>query len=533
MEAGAHGRVAYYLLIRMEFKNRRIITMHAKPLAPLNQDSPQLDQGLLTRLIQCANLPSPVGIVMRILELGQDPNASLAEVSKVITLDPALSARLLRMANSPLYARQRRTENLRQAITLFGLEGTLTLALSFSVVTKLREQDADGFDYSLFWRRSVAAATCAQVIGERLSLNNREDLFLAALLQEIGMLALARAHPGFYQPLGEGQSRQERIRTHEQEQIGMDHATLGAWLLKQWNFPADLQDAIHYSHDPQSAAGEAEALRDASVVAVAADMAELWCDPHAKALLRKAMKQADTLLGFDGEAFAQILESASGAIGEIAYLFNVEIRDEDTIDAIVAQARELTVLRHIRMMQRSSMLEDRTRQLEEENRRDVLTGLFNRGCLREALAREIESANDHSWPYAVIFIDLDHFKLVNDQHGHLAGDCVLRNVAHILESSVRSGDIVSRYGGEEFVIILPGAGPDSARVLCERLLKAFRNHTHRIGEDTELVVTASIGVAVHGEELRFRTMEEVLRAADDALYAAKHQGRDRCVFYQD
>ncbi len=507
--------------------------MRAELLSPLDQSNMQLDQGLLTRLIQCANLPSPVGIVMRILELGQDPNASLAEVAKVITLDPALSARLLRMANSPLYARQRRTENLRQAIKLFGLEGTLTLALSFSVVTKLREQDADGFDYALFWRRSVAAATCAQVIGERLSLSNREDLFLASLLQDIGMLALARARPGFYQPLAEGQSRQEHIRDHEQEQIGMDHAVLGAWLLKQWNFPVELQAAIRYSHDPENATGPAEALRDAAVVSVAADMAALWCEPRAQALLRKAMKQADTLLGFDGEAFAQVLESAGGAIGEVAHLFDVDIRDEGTIDAIVTQARELTVLRHIRMMQRSSMLEDRTRQLEEENRRDVLTGLFNRACLQEALSREIESATDHGWPYAVIFIDLDRFKLINDQYGHLAGDCVLRNVAHILESSVRAGDIVSRYGGEEFVIVLPGAGPDSARMLCERLLKAFRGHTHHIGEENELVVTASIGVAVHGEELRFRTMDEVLRAADDALYAAKHQGRDRCVFYQD
>jgi diguanylate cyclase (GGDEF)-like protein len=508
--------------------------MYAESLAsPEQQPAATIDQGLLARLIQCADLPSPVGIVMRILELGQDPNASIADVAKVITLDPALSARLLRMANSPLYARQRKTENLRQAIKLFGLEGTLTLALSFSVVTKLREQDADGFDYALYWRRSVAAATCAQVIGDRLSLKNREDLFLAALLQDIGMLALARARPGIYQVLAEGQSRQERVCEHEQEQIGMDHAILGSWLLKQWNFPADLQSAVRYSHDPAGAADDGGALRDASVVALSSDMAELWCEPRAQALLRKAMKRADTLLGFDGEAFAQVLESAGSAIGEVAHLFDVEIRDEGAIDAIVGQARELTVLRHIRMMQRSSMLEDRTRQLEEENRRDVLTGLFNRSCLQEALAREIESSNDHGWPYAVIFVDLDRFKLINDQHGHLAGDCVLRNVAHILESSVRAGDIVSRYGGEEFVIILPGAGPDSARMLCERLLKAFRSHTHRLDEETELVVTASIGVAVHGDELRFKSMEEVLRAADDALYAAKHQGRDRCVFYQE
>lgn len=506
--------------------------MSAGPSSVPIADSPLQDQALLMRLIQCADLPSPVGVVMRILELGQDPNVSLGEVAKVLTLDPALTTRLLRMANSPLYARQRKTENLRQAIKLFGLEGTITLALSFCVVNNLRERCRQGFNYQLFWHRSLAAATCAQVIAERLAMPNKEELFLAALLQDIGMLALARARPDLYQGLGDMQSRHEHVQAREREVLGMDHAVLGAWLLKQWNFPEDLQSIILCSHDPEAAGKRADLLRDASVAAVASDMADLWSEPAAQASLRKAMRRAEGLLGLDGEAFAQILENAGVVIKDIAYLFDVEIEDSGALDTIVSQARELTVLRHIRVMQKSAMLEDRTRRLEEENRRDVLTGLFNRACLQQALAREIESADDHGWPFAVIFIDLDRFKLVNDRYGHLGGDRVLKNIAGILEAGIRAGDIVARYGGEEFVVVLPGAGSDGARMSCDRLLTAFRRMKHRVDENVDIVVTASIGVAVHGEGLFFRHVEDILRAADEALYAAKNQGRDCCVFYQ-
>ena len=506
--------------------------MSAGPSSAPIIGSPLQDQALLTQLIQCADLPSPVGVVMRILELGQDPEVSFGEVAKVLTLDPALSARLLRMANSPLYARQRKTDNLRQAIKLFGVEGTITLALSFSVVNNLRERRCQGFDYQWFWHRSLAAATCAQVIAERLSMANKEELFLAALLQDIGMLALARARPGLYGGLGESPMRHEQVRACEREALGIDHSGLGAWLLKQWNFPEDLQTVVMCSHDPADAGPRPDLLRSAAVVALASDMAELWSEPNAQALLRRTMKRAEDLLGIDGDAFTLILEESSTVVRDIAYLFDVEIEDSNTLDMIIGQARELIVLRHIRVMQKSAILEDQTRRLEEENRRDVLTGLFNRAHLQQALTQAFESAQENSCPLTVIFIDLDRFKHINDQHGHLCGDRVLRSMATILEACIRSGDIVSRYGGEEFVVVLPGTGAEGARMSCDRLLSAFRRMKHRVDENIDIVVTASIGVAVHGEGMSFGHVEDILSAADEALYAAKNQGRDRCVFYQ-
>ncbi len=503
--------------------------------------APIQDTALLARLSQCADLPSPVGVVMRVLELGQDPEVSLGEVAKVINLDPALTAKMLRMANSPLYARQRKTENLRQAITLFGLEGTITLALGFSVVNNLNKNQNHHFDYPQFWRRSLAAATCAQVLSERLALPNREDMFLAGLLQDIGMMALGRAIPELYHGTVSTRLSHDRARLREREQFGVDHAEIGAWLLQQWNFPDNLHALVLYSHDPEAADLAAWPVleRQVRIIALSSEMADLWCNVDKESLLPKVMKKAGQSLGINDQTFVEVLESVSTTITEIAKLFEVELDEHSNADWIINEARELILLRHIKVMQKSMLLEkaarlleNRTIKLEEENRRDVLTGLFNHSYLKHALFDELELANEHGWPLALIFIDLDRFKTINDSYGHLAGDHIIRETASLLRRHTRGSDIIARYGGEEFVVILPGSGFDSARRSCERLLNAFRTTRHLVNGVSEMIVTASLGVAVHGESANFRSIEDFLRAADGALYEAKRQGRDRAIFHQ-
>jgi diguanylate cyclase (GGDEF)-like protein len=474
---------------------------------------------------------------MRILELGQNPEVTLGEVAKVITLDPALAVKLLRMANSPLYARHRKTENLRQAITLFGVEGTITLALSFSIISNLKGRSDHRFDYDFFWRRSLAVAACAQTLGERIGVPGKEDLFLCGLLQDIGMLALAKAMPDLYQATAM-QGGHDATVDHERARLGLDHAEIGAWLLQRWNFPEELRLIICGSHDPATPAVPSAGVRQQmNIVAVASDMAEILNGRGTTGTRNRSLVRACELLQVDGELVAECLESSATALRDLAPMFEVGVDDPIELDSILNEARELILLRHINVMQRSSvlaktaeLLEDRTRKLEEENRRDILTGLYNRSYLNQALVEEIRMAERHDWPFTVIFIDLDDFKKVNDEYGHLIGDVILKNSARILTENTRGSDIVARYGGEEFVVVLPGAGMEGARMTCERLLGAFRNMRHKI-EGLALAVTASIGAAIHGEEHKFDDLEAVLKAADHALYIAKRSGRNRCIFF--
>ncbi|WP_030441646.1 diguanylate cyclase [Actinoplanes subtropicus] len=155
---------------------------------------------------------------------------------------------------------------------------------------------------------------------------------------------------------------------------------------------------------------------------------------------------------------------------------------------------------------------------------DPLTGLWNYRYLRESLRREVERASRFGRMLAVLVLDLDHFKEVNDTYGHAAGDAVLGEFARRIRIGLREVDVAFRQGGEEFVVLLPETDAYGGIIVAERLGAAVRDRPVSIEERGSIPVTVSIGVAVYPEH--GTTVQEVLRAADDALYAAKNAGRD-------
>jgi diguanylate cyclase (GGDEF)-like protein len=157
--------------------------------------------------------------------------------------------------------------------------------------------------------------------------------------------------------------------------------------------------------------------------------------------------------------------------------------------------------------------------------RDSLTGLYNRRYLEQALEREVRRAARNKRTVGVIMLDLDHFKNFNDAHGHEAGDLLLRVLGDYLVTKVRAEDFACRYGGEEFVVILPEASPEMSRSRAEELWKGAQGlHVNYHGELLR-GCTASVGVASFPGD--GKSAAELLRAADTAMYAAKRQGRDR------
>jgi diguanylate cyclase (GGDEF)-like protein len=166
-------------------------------------------------------------------------------------------------------------------------------------------------------------------------------------------------------------------------------------------------------------------------------------------------------------------------------------------------------------------------QLRRQAVRDPLTDLYNRRYLEDMLARETaRSARDNA-PLAVALLDIDHFKVINDSHGHQAGDIVLRALGNILLEVARKTDIVGRFGGEEFLLLLPGTGLDVAQQRVEQLLDAVRRMTVMLPAGQLDGITASVGLAVM--PLHVAEGHALIAAADAALYRAKGQGRNRMV----
>jgi len=168
--------------------------------------------------------------------------------------------------------------------------------------------------------------------------------------------------------------------------------------------------------------------------------------------------------------------------------------------------------------------------LRQQSMKDPLTGLYNRRHMEDSLEREIHRARRSAGTLAILIIDIDHFKDFNDLHSHEAGDVVLKQVSQTLQSSVRAEDIPCRFGGEEFVAILPGVSLEIAAQKAEMLRKAL-GKLRIVYEGAELpTVTVSIGVAIYPDHGDLGA--EVLRRADEALYRAKHAGRNRVTCAQ-
>jgi diguanylate cyclase (GGDEF)-like protein len=499
-------------------------------------ESVLLTPELRKRIESCSNLPTPPGVATKIIQLANDPDADMARIAEVLALDPAITAKILRIANSPMYARQRKTENLRQALMVVGLNATISLALSFSLLKSWRrDEDTGGLDYPLYWRRALLSATASHVLARVIGVKDGEELFLACLIQDIGLMALDRAIPDLYQGLDD-QARHVVLIKREQERLGVDHAAVSGWLLDKWQFPERTQHVVAASHEPENLSKQNANGMFARCVALASAIAEVFLDTSGERGFAELAERAMRYFDIDKEGLGEVLAEIRKMIPDAENIFETEILSPTRSDEILDEARDALMLRNLQALQAvdnlkssAESLEQRTRRLEESNKRDPLTNLFNRAYLDQFLKDAFDGSVRGDTPLSLAFADLDKFKAVNDTFGHAMGDQILVTTANILKANVRSADVVARYGGEEFILVFPHTEYQVLKTICERIVRAFRDTRHDVGTKRDLNVTISIGMATHNDGRRFRSVEDLLKAADKALYTAKLQGRNRSV----
>jgi two-component system cell cycle response regulator len=219
-----------------------------------------------------------------------------------------------------------------------------------------------------------------------------------------------------------------------------------------------------------------------------------------------------------GEIVAVPLRSMGNVVGAIALYGRVDGRafdhdDEDALGTLASQAS--TAIDNVQLHQEAQRL----------STTDALTGLWTFRYLSMSLGREIERSTRFERPLAVLMLDLDHFKQVNDSHGHARGDAVLRELAQRVQEQIREVDTFARYGGEEFVVVLPETTMDGATQLADRICHAVSREPFVTEGEEPLDVTVSVGVAAfpdHGS-----SAATLMRSADKALYIAKNAGRNR------
>jgi len=483
-------------------------------------------------------IPSPPAIAVRIIEAVKKDEASFNELGKIISSDPALSVKILKLANSAFYGGYQKIESISQALTRLGLRSVQNIALSFVITREMRGASDVGFDFDFFWKRSLTAAVSAHELSSFFGLKN-EDLFVTALLQDIGVLIMQFCRKDDYlKVIDEKRTSLSEIDSVERKIFGFDHPELGAEILKKWGIPNSIYNPIRYHHqhsdipqDHKMAAnllslsdkissvyhGSRSIEKMQEIKSILHDVRHVSEKDFESIIDSVATKSVELLSFFDispgsMKPYSQILQEANEELGKLNLTYEQLVID-------LKQSKE-------RAEKYASELKQANQRLREMAFRDGLTGLYNHRYFQELLDKEISRAKRYNRPFALIMLDLDHFKNINDTYGHPVGDIVLKQVSKEIVSTLRESDVAARYGGEEFAIILTETNLKGAALAGERIRKAVEQLEIN-ANGCRLGATISVGVTCYQISAIDKNKSEVLSAADVALYNSKKSGRNK------
>ena len=487
-----------------------------------------IDPAVLAAIERTRALPSPPIVAVRLLALSQREDVSVDDVVAVVERDPALAAKILRVARSPIHQRRQTPERLRDAVMTLGLNAVFTSALG---VTLLPTRPADEHPVvgRQFWERSVLSAAAATMVARRRSPMLAPDALLAGLLADLGILVVARAAPEIYAGVDEFTGHGDTAAL-ERARLGADHAAVGAWMLERWRLPDRIVGAVAASH-AGTTGEELEAGSLGECVALASVIVDVFTDGVRH--VTHAQNYACGVLGFDTVEFSELLTEVAEMVPEVASIFDA---DEIDLADVLEEAQEVLLAHqakrdreHDELAERTTELEQRTRRLEIQAVTDTLTDLANRSLIDKVVSEQWRASADTAEPVAVIYLDVDHFKMVNDSYGHRSGDLVLIEIAMRLRRLVDPDITVGRYGGEEFLVILPGTNETVAMATAEEIVAAIAAMPFELVGGQKRRITVSAGVAAAAAGPTTGTSHDLIALADRALYAAKAAGRDRCI----
>jgi diguanylate cyclase (GGDEF)-like protein len=418
-----------------------------------------------------------------------------------------------------------------------GLRSVNLLALSFSLASFSKGEGGGRFDYLHYWTASAVTTAASSILARKVLPALRDEIFLSSILCDFDQLILAEAATKQYRPvLKRCATSSAPIQEIEREILGTDHAEIAGELLREWGLPPVICTAIAYHHAPtDDSINDRSASAVAQVLQVATMVSDLYTGKDLDTGLDTLQSTANEYFDMDSNACQELLEATEAGMAEVVEVLGVECSDAEEIAAIRLRATEHLVTQGIALNRQiaavsadSAELKKRNDALEARATTDALAGLRNRGYFDEWLESELEQAGQTGRPLGLLLLDIDHFKSVNDEHGHPCGDDLLRAIAAAIQVAAGDDYIACRYGGKEIAIIAPETDFSELEALAERLRAAVAE-TSVTHDDQRVRRTVSIGGYASPAGETPPDSLHMKQLADKQLYRAKSEGRDRVL----
>lgn len=506
------------------------------PRSPTHKQSLRIE---LKKLFAKAKMPTNPSLAARILTLGNDPNSSAGDFADVIRTDPALLTRLLKTVNSAHFAQRNPVTTVARAVTLLGLNRLKSVALGFQLVKHLDKLGGAPFDMRVFWQRSLLRACIGRSIAGKVLPSRAEEAFLIGLLQDSGILLCVQILGCAYADLYRSELSPAAFYAVEEKTFEYTHVDAISVMASEWRLPKLIAVPLERHHKALSCPESPSELEQLVAISYFAGNVRFADNLTVTSEEREIGQHLAAALELDPACLQPALNSALEEYQQIAILYEDMLpADVDVAELLSEANRQLTNVakdaderllniesEHQKVEREQRRLERALSEYRERASLDPLTNLLNRGAFADAARKAVEHNRGTSATLGVLFLDLDNFKSLNDTYGHNTGDQVLKVVAATLCRHVGHLGSVCRYGGEEFVVLLPRTSPKATQELAELIVARVRaldpKHLGFAGH-----VTCSLG-AVWCLDPPDHGLEEVIDAADKLMCQAKRTGKDR------
>lgn len=494
-----------------------------------------LEQQVRARIDSLSYLPTTAAVAMKFVELGKDPEAEPADYAKVISADSSLSSKLLALANSSWAGVRSEVTNVKMAVNLLGLGTVRTLAISYCMTGLHNELRLSPQESKMFWQSSLCKAVAASKYAGLFDPKLGDEAFVAGLFQDFAVTVMYSTAREPLLAMLQDPAGCVRVQLQkERELFRLDHAEVGRLLAQKLELPELFVDAVafHHNHERLSEFVEKEALRDAT---------------YAAALLPHLL---DTWGREDVDALAEFLEQHAPSTDLPAFLASVQdefrqlygfFHEGDVPEALLTElleqtAREATgkteelvgtvneLMQNVAAM--GAEVNRRVQTLEDDAARDQLTGVYNRGGVTDAAKEMLAKAARYGTGFAVVYVDIDNFKQINDSLGHEAGDQALKIVAGELSRTLPNEALIARMGGDEFVALFSDCTEQDATAIGRQIVSGVAGQSCR-KDDSAIPLAASAGMLYVHPTNQPQDLDVATSAADKLMYLAKRAGGNR------